>query len=80
NVTALMNLSNALFDVGILPYYLHVLDKVKCEAHFLVSDIEARQLIQQLLSKVSGYLVPKLAREIGGEPSKTLLDLNLRQS
>ncbi|MBX7003795.1 EF-P beta-lysylation protein EpmB, partial [Bacillus aerophilus] len=35
--------------------------------------------IQQLLSQVSGYLVPKLAREIGGEPSKTLLDLNLRQ-
>lgn len=80
NVTALMNLSNALFDAGILPYYLHVLDKVQGAAHFLVSDIEARQLIQQLLSKVSGYLVPKLAREIGGEPSKTLLDLNLRQS
>ena len=75
-----MNLSNALFDAGILPYYLHVLDKVQGAAHFLVSDIEARQLIQQLLSKVSGYLVPKLAREIGGEPSKTLLDLNLRQS
>ncbi|HGN1704422.1 TPA: EF-P beta-lysylation protein EpmB [Providencia rettgeri] len=80
NVTALMNLSNALFDAGILPYYLHVLDKVQGAAHFLVSDLEARQLIQQLLSKVSGYLVPKLAREIGGEPSKTLLDLNLKQS
>ena len=80
NVTALMNLSNALFDAGILPYYLHVLDKVQGAAHFLVSDTEARQLIQQLLSKVSGYLVPKLAREIGGEPSKTLLDLNLRQN
>lgn len=80
NVTALANLSNALFDAGILPYYLHVLDKVQGAAHFLVSDIEARQLIRELLSQVSGYLVPKLAREIGGEPSKTLLDLNLRQS
>ncbi len=79
NVSALANLSNALFDAGILPYYLHVLDKVQGAAHFLVSDLEARQLIQQLLSQVSGYLVPKLAREIGGEPSKTLLDLNLRQ-
>lgn len=80
NVLALANLSNALFDVGILPYYLHVLDKVQGAAHFLVSDLEARQLIRELLSQVSGYLVPKLAREIGGEPSKTLLDLNLRQS
>lgn len=80
NVTALANLSNALFDAGILPYYLHVLDKVQGAAHFLVSDLEARQLIRELLSQVSGYLVPKLAREIGGEPSKTLLDLNLRQS
>ncbi|ENG4183948.1 EF-P beta-lysylation protein EpmB [Providencia rettgeri] len=79
NVSALANLSNALFDAGILPYYLHVLDKVQGAAHFLVSDLEARQLIRQLLSQVSGYLVPKLAREIGGEPSKTLLDLNLRQ-
>lgn len=80
NVTTLADLSNTLFDVGILPYYLHVLDKVQGAAHFLVSDQEARLLIQQLLERVSGYLVPKLAREIGGEPSKTLLDLNLRQS
>ncbi|MCR2139086.1 EF-P beta-lysylation protein EpmB, partial [Salmonella enterica] len=52
NVSALANLSNALFDAGILPYYLHVLDKVQGAAHFLVSDLEARQLIQQLLSQV----------------------------
>lgn len=75
NVTALMNLSNALFDAGILPYYLHVLDKVQGAAHFLVSDTEARQLIQQLLSKVSGYLVPKLAREIGESQVKHCLTL-----
>ncbi|MEX9610056.1 EF-P beta-lysylation protein EpmB [Providencia manganoxydans] len=79
NADTLANLSNSLFDAGILPYYLHVLDKVQGAAHFLVSDQEARLVIQQLLGKISGYLVPKLAREIGGEPSKTLLDLNLRQ-
>ncbi|WP_114192044.1 EF-P beta-lysylation protein EpmB [Edaphovirga cremea] len=72
-------LSNALFDTGILPYYLHVLDKVQGAAHFMVDDDEARALIKALLSKVSGYLVPKLAREIGGEASKTPLDLRLRQ-
>ena len=76
---ALANLSNALFDAGILPYYLHVLDKVQGAAHFFVSDDEARALVRQLLTMVSGYMVPKLAREIGGEPSKTPLDLQLRQ-
>jgi KamA family protein len=79
NAQTLAILSNALFDAGILPYYLHVLDKVQGAAHFFVSDDEARQLVRSLLSQVSGYLVPKLAREIGGEPSKTPLDLQLRQ-
>ncbi|AUY26711.1 MAG: EF-P beta-lysylation protein EpmB [Mixta calida] len=80
NAPALAELSNALFDAGILPYYLHVLDKVQGAAHFYVSDEEARAIMRQLLPLVSGYLVPKLAREIGGEPSKTPLDLQLRQS
>ncbi|WP_145563580.1 EF-P beta-lysylation protein EpmB [Yersinia aldovae] len=73
-------LSNALFDAGILPYYIHVLDKVQGAAHFMVDDDEARQLMRGLLSRVSGYLVPRLTREIGGEPSKTPLDLRLIQS
>ncbi|EIC84600.1 EF-P beta-lysylation protein EpmB [Serratia sp. M24T3] len=73
-------LSNALFDAGILPYYIHVLDKVQGAAHFMVEDEEARMLIKGLLSRVSGYLVPTLTREIGGEPSKTPLDLRLTQS
>lgn len=72
-------LSNALFDAGIMPYYLHVLDRVQGAAHFLVSDDDARKIIRELLTLVSGYMVPKLAREIGGEPSKTPLDLQLRQ-
>lgn len=79
NADTLAALSNALFDAGVLPYYLHVLDKVQGAAHFYVSDEEAREIMRALLSKVSGYLVPKLAREIGGEPSKTPLDLQLRQ-
>ncbi|MEG3111427.1 MULTISPECIES: EF-P beta-lysylation protein EpmB [unclassified Pantoea] len=79
NAQTLATLSNALFDAGILPYYLHVLDKVQGAAHFFVSDEEARALVRNLLPLVSGYLVPKLAREIGGEPSKTPLDLQLKQ-
>ena len=79
DATTLAALSNALFDAGILPYYLHVLDKVQGAAHFYVSDVQARAIVRELLAKVSGYMVPKLAREIGGEPSKTPLDLQLRQ-
>ncbi|ATA20238.1 L-lysine 2,3-aminomutase [Gibbsiella quercinecans] len=79
NADTLAALSNALFDAGILPYYLHVLDKVQGAAHFMVSDDEARAIMHALLRKVSGYLVPRLTREIGGEPSKTPLDLRLAQ-
>ncbi|NKI75406.1 EF-P beta-lysylation protein EpmB [Dickeya sp. CFBP 2040] len=79
NADTLAALSNALFDAGILPYYLHVLDKVQGAAHFLVPDDEARALIKALMARVSGYLVPSLTREIGGEASKTLLDIGMRQ-
>lgn len=80
NAHTLADLSNALFDAGVMPYYLHVLDKVQGAAHYLVSDDEARNIMRELLTLISGYMVPKLAREIGGEPSKTPLDLQLRQS
>ncbi|HCB1500660.1 L-lysine 2,3-aminomutase [Klebsiella oxytoca] len=79
NAQTLADLSNALFDVGVMPYYLHVLDRVQGAAHFMVDDEEARAVIRELLTLVSGYLVPRLAREIGGEPSKTPLDLGLKQ-
>ncbi|PHM72058.1 EF-P beta-lysylation protein EpmB [Xenorhabdus sp. KJ12.1] len=76
----LADLSNSLFDAGILPYYIHVLDKVQGAAHFLVSDEEAKAIMRELLTKISGYLVPCLTREIGGEPSKTPLDLGLKNN
>lgn len=79
NADTLANLSNALFDAGIMPYYLHVLDRVQGAAHFMVPDDEARLIMRELMTKVSGYMVPKLTREIGGEPSKTTIDLGLRQ-
>jgi len=77
SVDAQTKLSEALFSIGILPYYLHVLDKVQGAAHFYVCDEEARALIKGLIENVSGYLVPKLTREIGGRSSKTPLDLHL---
>ena len=65
-------LSDKLFQTGILPYYLHLLDKVQGASHFYISDEKALEIYKELQALTSGYLVPKLAREIGGEPNKTL--------
>ena len=73
SVDALANLSTALFSAGILPYYLHQLDRVAGAAHFAVDDERARELIVQLRGRLSGFLVPRLVREIAGEPAKTPL-------
>jgi L-lysine 2,3-aminomutase len=58
NARVLADLSNALFDAGVMPYYLHVLDRVQGAAHFMVTDEEARQIMRELLTLVSGYMVP----------------------
>ncbi len=71
SLTALTELSEALFGANILPYYLHQLDKVQGAAHFEVSDKQAGLLMQGLLAELPGFLVPKLVREVGGESSKT---------
>lgn len=68
---ALRALSERLFEVGVLPYYLHQLDRVAGTAHFEVSDAIALDLIDALRGQLPGYLVPQLVREIAGEPSKT---------
>ncbi|NIY85487.1 EF-P beta-lysylation protein EpmB [Vibrio hepatarius] len=77
NVDAQVQLSEALFDSGVLPYYIHVLDKVQGAAHFFISDQQAKTIMAGVIERVSGYLVPKLTREIGGRSSKTPLDLHL---
>jgi len=70
---ALADLSRALFDAGVLPYYLHVLDHVRGAAHFDVPEARARLIAGQLAAKMPGYLVPRLAREIYGAPAKVTL-------
>ena len=73
DVDALAALSQRLFDCGVLPYYLHQLDRVNGAAHFAVDDERARGLIDALRGRLSGYLVPRLVREIAGESAKTPL-------
>jgi EF-P beta-lysylation protein EpmB len=69
----LADLSRALFEAGVLPYYLHVLDHVRGAAHFDVPEERARLIAGQLASQLSGYLVPRLAREIYGAPAKVTI-------
>ena len=67
----LAELSCALFDQGVLPYYLHQLDRVRGSAHFEVADKTALALLETLRARLPGYLVPRLVREVPGQPSKT---------
>ena len=72
-VDALADLSERSFASGVLPYYLHQLDRVAGTAHFEVEDARARGLHAALAARLSGYLVPRLVREVAGEPGKRAL-------
>lgn len=69
----LIELSQKLFQSGVLPYYLHLLDPVAGAAHFSVDASTGKQLIQQMTARLPGYLVPKLVCEIPGKLNKTHL-------
>jgi EF-P beta-lysylation protein EpmB len=73
DAATLIRLSEALFEAGVLPYYLHLLDKVQGAAHFAVRQETARDLLEALRISLPGYLVPRLVRDIPGQPSKTPL-------
>ena len=68
-------LSERLFRVGVLPYYLHMLDPVAGAAHFGISNERADALMAALRSMLPGYLVPRAVREIPGADSKVPIDL-----
>jgi len=70
SVDALAALSERGFAAGVLPYYLHQLDRVAGVAHFEVDDAHARALHAGLATRLSGYLVPRLVREIPGDTGK----------
>ena len=83
SVATLAQLSESLFATRVLPYYLHLLDKVQGAAHFDVDQHRALQLHRELTATLPGYLVPRLVREIAGAPAKTavveaMLDLHQR--
>ncbi len=70
DVDTLAQLSRALMDAGVVPYYLHLPDRVRGTAHFDVAEAEAQRLVERLSARLSGYLVPRLVREVPGAPYK----------
>ncbi len=72
-VDAQQALSERLIEVGVVPYYLHQLDRVAGAAHFEVPIEEGRKIVAELRKRLPGYLVPRYVREIAGEPYKSVL-------
>lgn len=70
SVDALAALSERSFAAGVLPYYLHQLDRVQGTAHFEVADDVAIGLHRALMARLSGYLIPRLVREVAGDSGK----------
>jgi EF-P beta-lysylation protein EpmB len=77
DVDTLQRLSCELMDAGVLPYYLHLPDRVRGTAHFEVDELAAQRLVEALRGRLSGYLVPRLVREIPGADSKTPISRDL---
>ena len=73
SVDALADLCERGHAAGVLPYYLHQLDRVAGAAHFEVDDAQALALHAALSARLPGYLVPRLVREVAGQPGKTPL-------
>jgi L-lysine 2,3-aminomutase len=69
-IDALAPLSERLIDLGVLPYYLHQLDRVQGAAHFEVPDDVGLTLIAELRRRLPGYAVPQFVREIAGAAHK----------
>lgn len=72
-VETLVQLCSLLIDNGIMPYYLHQLDRVTGTAHFEVSRTRGRQLIAAMRAHLPGYGVPKYVQEISGKLHKVAL-------
>ena len=71
SVEALAKLCESLGNLGVIPYYVHQLDRVAGAGHFEVAEARGLKLIDELTAGLPGYLVPKYVREVAGERSKT---------
>jgi L-lysine 2,3-aminomutase len=67
------DLAQTLFEQGVLPYYLHLLDRVRGTHSFEVAEPAVQTMLREMHARLPGYLLPRLVREIGGEPGKRLI-------
>ncbi|MDA0831759.1 MAG: EF-P beta-lysylation protein EpmB [Planctomycetota bacterium] len=70
DVDVLTDLCERLINLGVMPYYLHQLDRVNGTSHFEVPIEMGRQLVAGLRGRLPGYAVPQYVQEIAGAPSK----------
>ena len=70
---ALTDLCQKLVNLGVMPYYLHQLDRVNGAAHFEAPAATGLQLIEELTKRLPGYAVPKFVQELPGQPSKSAI-------
>lgn len=73
NADTLIELSEKLYEYGIMPYYLHTLDKVQGAAHFAIDKLKTKTLQQQMQARLPGYLVPRFVIETANAESKLAL-------
>lgn len=75
DANVLIQLSHDIFAQGVLPYYLHLFDRVQNAAHFEVSLDQARRIYEYMRRHLPGYLLPKLVKEEAGQTAKTPVHL-----
>lgn len=80
SVETLQELSERLINLGVIPYYLHQLDRVQGTAHFEVPEATGLKLIEALQRRLPGYGVPRYVRETAGEPHKQPVGTNPQDS
>jgi EF-P beta-lysylation protein EpmB len=73
SVEVLAELSDTLFRVGVIPYYLHLMDRVRGASHFEVEESRTRSIMEEMRNSLPGYLVPRLVREQAGRAAKILV-------
>lgn len=73
SVEAQFELAESLVDLGVIPYYLHQLDRVAGAAHFEVAEETGRKIIAELRRRLPGYAVPRYVRETAGGEFKELI-------
>ncbi len=73
NIESMRGLCQALIDLGVVPYYLHQLDRVDGAAHFDVPAEVGLSLIDAMQRTLPGLGVPRYVREIAGAESKRVV-------